>query len=30
LCAGGHDPVPERAPGLFSGLTSSSSAKKSS
>lgn len=29
-CAGGHDPVPEHASGLFSGLTSSSSAKKSS
>ena len=29
-CAGGHDPVPERVPGLFSGLTSSSSPKKSS
>lgn len=29
-CDGGLDPVPDRAPRLFSGLISSSSAKKSS
>lgn len=27
-CQGGHDPVPEQAPGLFTGLLSSSPAKK--
>ena len=29
-CDGGHDPVPDQAPKLFTGLTSSSSPKKSS
>jgi uncharacterized protein len=29
-CDGGHDPVPDKAPKLFTGLTSSSSPKKSS
>ena len=29
-CDGGHDPVPDKAPKLFTGLTSSSSSKKSS
>lgn len=29
-CEGGHDPVPDQAPKLFTGLTSSSSPKKSS
>lgn len=29
-CAGGHDPVPEQAPRLFTGLLSSSSEKKTS
>lgn len=27
-CAGGHDPVPEQRPGLFTGLMKSSSVKK--
>ncbi|WP_396434072.1 membrane protein insertion efficiency factor YidD [Limnohabitans sp.] len=27
-CQGGHDPVPERAPKLFSGLLSPNSSKK--
>lgn len=29
-CAGGHDPVPEQAPRLFTGMLSSSSEKKTS
>ena len=29
-CDGGHDPVPDQVPKLFTGLTSSSSSKKSS
>ena len=29
-CAGGHDPVPEQSPRLFTGLLSSSSEKKTS
>ena len=27
-CAGGHDPIPEQAPGLFTGLISPTSSKK--
>ncbi len=29
-CAGGHDPVPARAPGLFTALVAPSHSKKSS
>jgi len=27
-CAGGHDPIPDQAPGLFTGLISPTSSKK--